>query len=265
MRHLDCFSSPYMRRRFPPATSLRALRHNCKWGEGQEKSCTGETSQWWHKPCSFRGRLVRNKSDVPTKGWKGVSMNRKHFSWSVILLAGTCVGVAPAWSAGSSSTSSSDQSQQGSMRQSSGSSSTDSDNATGSSTSGAMHRRSSSHMSSQGNVKQAQEALKDKGFDPGPIDGVMGQKTQEALRSFQQSKNLKVTGRLDSETAQQLGLSGSSSGTTSSAGSSSRSNMGKSPGAPSSNMNTGTSDSPSSDTSQMPSGATRGSNSGSGH
>jgi peptidoglycan hydrolase-like protein with peptidoglycan-binding domain len=137
-----------------------------------------------------------------------------------------------------------------------------------------MHRKSGSQAAGQGNVKQVQEALKDKGFDPGAIDGVMGQKTQEALKSFQQSKNLKVTGRLDSETAQQLGVSGSASGmssspsSSSSAGSSStspRSNMGKSPGAPSSSSNTGTADSPSSDTSQMPGGSTRGSNTGSGH
>jgi peptidoglycan hydrolase-like protein with peptidoglycan-binding domain len=58
----------------------------------------------------------------------------------------------------------------------------------------------------QGNVRQVQEALKDKGFDPGPVDGKMGRKTQEALRSFQQSKNLKATGRLDAQTRQELGI-----------------------------------------------------------
>lgn len=201
--------------------------------------------------------------------WKGANMNRKHLSLSAVLLAGTFVGIAPAWSAGSSSFSSSDQSQPGSMRLSSGSSSTDSGNATdsGSSTSSGTMRRRSGGMARQGNVKQVQEALKDKGFDPGPIDGVMGQKTQEALRSFQQSKNIKVTGRLDSETAQQLGVGSSTSGSSSSTRSSSRSNsdMGASGGAPTSNTNTGTSDSPSSDTSNMPAGSTRGSNTGSGH
>jgi peptidoglycan hydrolase-like protein with peptidoglycan-binding domain len=55
-------------------------------------------------------------------------------------------------------------------------------------------------------VKKVQEALKDKGHDPGPIDGVMGPKTQEALRAFQQSNNLKATGRIDAETAQKLGI-----------------------------------------------------------
>src|SRR5918999_821988 len=33
------------------------------------------------------------------------------------------------------------------------------------------------------NVKQAQQALKEKGYDPGPIDGVMGARTQEAIKS----------------------------------------------------------------------------------
>ncbi len=182
-------------------------------------------------------------------------MNRRYLSLSVALLAGACFGVTPAWS--QSSSSSSDQSQQGAVGQSSSSSSTDSGNATS-----RMHRRSGRHMARQSNVKQIQEALKDKGFDPGPIDGKMGRKTREALRSFQQSKNIKVTGRLDSETAQQLGVSSSTSGTSSSR---LNSNMGSSAGAPSSNLNTGASDSPSSDTSRMPAGSTRGSNTGSGH
>ncbi|MGH7835754.1 MAG: peptidoglycan-binding domain-containing protein [Candidatus Binatia bacterium] len=66
-----------------------------------------------------------------------------------------------------------------------------------------------------GDVKKVQEALKDKGHDPGPIDGVMGPKTQEALRAFQQSNNLKATGGIDAETAQKLGIDqgmGSSTG-----------------------------------------------------
>jgi peptidoglycan hydrolase-like protein with peptidoglycan-binding domain len=61
-------------------------------------------------------------------------------------------------------------------------------------------------MESKGNVKQIQEALKKEGFDPGPADGVMGQKTSDALKQFQQKKNLKATGRIDAETAQQLGV-----------------------------------------------------------
>jgi peptidoglycan hydrolase-like protein with peptidoglycan-binding domain len=57
-------------------------------------------------------------------------------------------------------------------------------------------------------VKEAQQALKRQGFDPGPADGVMGAKTQQALHDFQKSKNLKTTGRLDDETAAALGING---------------------------------------------------------
>ena len=62
-------------------------------------------------------------------------------------------------------------------------------------------------MSGQSDIKSVQEALRDKGFDPGPIDGVMGRRTRAALRSFQQSKNIKANGDLDADTFQQLGVS----------------------------------------------------------
>jgi peptidoglycan hydrolase-like protein with peptidoglycan-binding domain len=60
-------------------------------------------------------------------------------------------------------------------------------------------------------VKQVQQALKKEGHDPGPVDGVMGQKTQQALRDFQKSKNLEATGRLDDQTADALGVSAKNS------------------------------------------------------
>ena len=55
-------------------------------------------------------------------------------------------------------------------------------------------------------VKMAQEALKNKGHDPGPIDGVVGPKTREAVKQFQSASGLKETGRLDAQTAQKLGV-----------------------------------------------------------
>ena len=55
-------------------------------------------------------------------------------------------------------------------------------------------------------VKQIQEALKEKGQDPGQADGIMGPKTQQALRAFQKSENLQVTGRVDEKTASALGV-----------------------------------------------------------
>lgn len=58
-------------------------------------------------------------------------------------------------------------------------------------------------------VKAVQQALKDKGHDPGDVDGKMGPKTQAALRDYQQKEGLKATGRLDSETAAKLGVQAS--------------------------------------------------------
>jgi peptidoglycan hydrolase-like protein with peptidoglycan-binding domain len=55
-------------------------------------------------------------------------------------------------------------------------------------------------------VKMMQEALKGKGYDPGAIDGAMGPRTSAALREFQQSEGLRVTGRLDTETRSKLGM-----------------------------------------------------------
>ncbi len=72
----------------------------------------------------------------------------------------------------------------------------------------AMHRDETGPSASD--VQAAQEALKAKGIDPGPVDGVMGPKTQAAVSDFQRQEGLKVTGQLDRATRTRL-LSGSSS------------------------------------------------------
>ncbi len=43
-------------------------------------------------------------------------------------------------------------------------------------------------------IVDIQNLLRDLGFDPGPIDGLMGQQTREAIRQFQASQGLSVTG-----------------------------------------------------------------------
>jgi hypothetical protein len=55
-------------------------------------------------------------------------------------------------------------------------------------------------------IKKVQETLRDKGFDPGPIDGVMGSQTRKAISQYQKSENLPVTGHLDADTAGKLGV-----------------------------------------------------------
>jgi peptidoglycan hydrolase-like protein with peptidoglycan-binding domain len=84
--------------------------------------------------------------------------------------------------------------------------------------------RSAASTGGQQDVRQVQEALKDKGHDPGPIDGVMGSQTKQALRDFQKANGLKQTGTLDSQTKEKLNIEGSPSGAGSSRGSGS---MGK--------------------------------------
>ena len=66
-----------------------------------------------------------------------------------------------------------------------------------------------------GDVRSAQMALRDKGHNPGPIDGVMGPRTSAAVREFQQKENLTASGQLDAETRAKLMAGASTSSTTS--------------------------------------------------
>ena len=97
-------------------------------------------------------------------------------------------------------------------------------------------------------VRAAQQALKDKGHDPGAIDGVMGPKTQAALKDIQKAEGIQDTGRLDAETMAKLGIEGRS-------GAAEPASPSASPrlGAGSSSSSSDASKSPSSDTSKSPS------------
>ncbi len=53
-------------------------------------------------------------------------------------------------------------------------------------------------------VQAAQRQLHQQGYNPGPIDGIMGGYTRTALRQFQQKQGLAVTGRLDTKTKARL-------------------------------------------------------------
>lgn len=55
-------------------------------------------------------------------------------------------------------------------------------------------------------VRAIQEALKSKGHDPGPIDGVFGPQTEAALKSFQKAEKLPESGRSDAQTLAKLGV-----------------------------------------------------------
>ncbi len=62
-------------------------------------------------------------------------------------------------------------------------------------------------------TRDAQQTLKDKGYDPGPVDGVNGPKTRSAVRAFQKKENLNADGRLGPKTLDTLGVKRSGAGT----------------------------------------------------
>jgi peptidoglycan hydrolase-like protein with peptidoglycan-binding domain len=111
-------------------------------------------------------------------------------------------------------------------------------------------------------VKAVQQALKDKGHDPGEVDGKMGPKTQQALKDYQKAEGLKATGRLDTETAAKLGVQAKAdSGATSSPAASPSGSSSAGSSTPSSSSSSGASSSPSGSSSSgasAPSGSSSG-------
>lgn len=51
-----------------------------------------------------------------------------------------------------------------------------------------------------------QVALKKLGYNPGPSDGILGKKTENALRKYQEENNLPITGKPDKDTKISLGV-----------------------------------------------------------
>lgn len=49
-------------------------------------------------------------------------------------------------------------------------------------------------------TKEIQQALRNAGYNPGRIDGKMGAKTREAIRSFQRANGLSVDGKVGKQT-----------------------------------------------------------------
>jgi len=66
--------------------------------------------------------------------------------------------------------------------------------------------KSSSSNASKEKTRQIQAALQKEGFNPGPIDGIMGVMTMTALRNYQSHNHLEVTGTLTPETETALNI-----------------------------------------------------------
>ena len=56
-------------------------------------------------------------------------------------------------------------------------------------------------------VYLVQKELTQRGFDPGPIDGLLGSKTVAAIRDFQSSRKLSPTGKISDSLLKELGIS----------------------------------------------------------
>lgn len=68
-----------------------------------------------------------------------------------------------------------------------------------------IYRLTEPHMSGP-RVREIQRKLKEKGFNPGPIDGAFGPSTHAALVSFQASRRLLIDGEVGPTTARALGV-----------------------------------------------------------
>lgn len=83
-----------------------------------------------------------------------------------------------------------------------GSSGYDRSGATVDNTAGLSTRASESVSADK--VRRAQHALKDQGLYKGPIDGVVGPQTRDAVARYQRDHNLKQTAMLDDQTLRAL-------------------------------------------------------------
>jgi peptidoglycan hydrolase-like protein with peptidoglycan-binding domain len=117
-------------------------------------------------------------------------MKLRHF-----VIAGTVLVSSAAFAAGQQH----DQAQSGQQQSSQNASS-------GASSSSGSQMNMSADM-----VRQAQQKLTAQGYDPGPVDGKWGPRTQNSVKKFQEDRNLKASGRLDQETMAALDAGGSAS------------------------------------------------------
>jgi peptidoglycan hydrolase-like protein with peptidoglycan-binding domain len=69
-----------------------------------------------------------------------------------------------------------------------------------------QHAENKAMIKGTDEIRKVQEALKEKGENPGTVDGIMGRKTRAAIKAFQKTNGLKVTGTVDDQTGEKLGV-----------------------------------------------------------
>jgi peptidoglycan hydrolase-like protein with peptidoglycan-binding domain len=57
----------------------------------------------------------------------------------------------------------------------------------------------------ESNIRLVQQQLRKKGVDPGPIDGIHGPRTKEAIRKFQDQYGMKASGEINNQMLFALG------------------------------------------------------------
>lgn len=64
----------------------------------------------------------------------------------------------------------------------------------------------SSNADTSNTIKLVQQALNDKGYDAGVADGIMGQKTKNAVEQFQKDNGLTIDGIIGKQVKEALGI-----------------------------------------------------------
>ncbi len=59
---------------------------------------------------------------------------------------------------------------------------------------------------SNAQIRETQQHLRSRGYQPGSADGIMGPQTIAALRRYQSANGLTVTGKVDSDTLDAFGI-----------------------------------------------------------
>jgi peptidoglycan hydrolase-like protein with peptidoglycan-binding domain len=77
-------------------------------------------------------------------------------------------------------------------------------------TDGGRSASGSGSAQASGQTRQLQQALSARGFDPGPVDGVYGPRTREAVMNYQRANNMEATGRPNAQMMSSLNISGGS-------------------------------------------------------
>lgn len=70
--------------------------------------------------------------------------------------------------------------------------------------SGVKRQKNSMPARSSDQIRSVQRILAEQGYNPGPVDGMMGKRTRVAIKQYQRDYDLPVTGRLDDETLASL-------------------------------------------------------------